>query len=253
MKSSEECRKKEKTSLTDNSVIYRIIPFQRLAELLVTKKNTFVNPSLWDDPFEGWTMEEICSILSVKQFEIPPCSSGKFFGQCWTSDYASEALWQIYSKGTDGFRIRTTVGKLKASLGNEVNNGNVVVDEVEYRDTGSLKFCDFIDPSKLVDESFLIQSLAKTYMVKRKAYKHEYEVRFIVYCQKPKDDKLFTYKIHPNKLIDQIMIHSDVSDKDFKKLKRIIKELGFKIKVDGETKIKKSTIHALPKKLGSCK
>ena len=247
MKSSEECCKKEKTPLTDSSPIYRIIPFQRLAELVVIKLNTFVNPSLWGDPFEGWIMEEICSTLSSRNFEISPCLSGKFYGQCWTSNYASEALWQIYSRGTDGFRIRTTVGKLRESLEREVNNGRVIVEEVEYKDAGILKVCDFIDPSKLDDESFLIQSLAKTYMVKRKAYEHEYEIRFIVYCRRPTDDKLFTHKVYPNKLIDQIMIHPDVSDENFERLKNLIEELGFR------NEIIKSTIHAIPKKLRCCK
>ena len=50
--------KSNETRSGEIKYLYRIITFQRLADILVNKENTLINPLKWDDPFEGWILKE---------------------------------------------------------------------------------------------------------------------------------------------------------------------------------------------------
>ena len=94
--------------------VYRIFSLQRLLELLRSERNTLVRPSLWDDPFENYVLSAIGRLKSGERFSIG--FKDKLYGQCWTLDRDSDAMWRIYSPDRQGVRVRSTVRRLLESL-----------------------------------------------------------------------------------------------------------------------------------------
>ena len=222
--------------------------FQRLAELLLHNENTLVTPSSWKDPFEGWIKKQVCIQLRKKHRDF--CLTGNFFGQCWTSEQASDAMWNVYSNGKDGIRIRTRPEKLlkfaKSKLGQ-----HCYTDQVIYKDVDdivdSFHLNNFSTSWQTGGLSKIISELAKTYMYKRKAFSYEKEFRLICYLEE--SAKIKRYDICPGELIDQIRVHPLVKDEELNDLKRTLKELGFKRTKDENNKdaILQSTYLRLPK------
>ena len=207
--------------------IYRIMSFQRLADILVSKKNTLVHPSQWDDPFERWRLRNLpISNTGLK---------GEFFAQCWTLATHSNAMWKLYSNGTaDGFRIRTTVGKLIKSL-----KTPYCIGVVEYlkKDELSCKtnICKICCASNLKDNQKKdFCEMAEKFMIKRLAFDYESEVRLVCFIadeeKKQINDekkKFYRHKICPETLIDQIKIHPMVLEEyDYNALKEAIHKIG---------------------------
>src|SRR5205085_4195507 len=85
-----------------DSFIYRIVSIRRLFDSFAGKVNVLVKPKRWQDPFENF-------ILRADQV----------YGQCWTLQTASDAMWRIYSPNAEAVRIRSTVRRLLESLNSD--------------------------------------------------------------------------------------------------------------------------------------
>ena len=94
--------------------IYRIMPFLRCLELLHTKQIVLVRLCKWDDPFENALLK--AAII------IGQSASGTYgfkhsvYGQCWTSELETDAMWRIYSHDKQGIKAKTTPRKLLNAL-----------------------------------------------------------------------------------------------------------------------------------------
>ena len=243
MKSSEEYFKKKR--LTDSRKIYRIITFPRVLELLHKKVNVLVEPCKWKDPLEGWLRNEIFRLYKGRNLDSDSgIECGKFFGQCWTTDYASDLMWNMYSEGTNGFRIRSTVKKIKCSLKTLKNEDYWYISPINYKNFSKLESYNRDDLEYMHSndtERGLRHSLAQSFMIKRKGYMSEHEVRLICSESKPeREDGLFEYGIDPNCMIDQIMMHPGMSCANYKYYRRIFRCFSF------EGEILKSTLYQKP-------
>ena len=222
--------------------VYRIIPINRFIELLTEKKNTLVEPYLWDDPLEGWIYNKILEYY--KLYENTHKIPGKFFGQSWTHESKSELMWKIYSKGTDSVRISSTIDKLKKDPFE--NDGDVkwCVSPIDYRSfQRGLQLSELIDPNNGCLDS-KISALTKSYMIKREAFKHEDEIRIICHSKNAKSTKkTLKYEICPDYFIDEIMMHPGISDSEFKKFENIFKAYNL------TQKVRKSEIYKMPDKI----
>jgi hypothetical protein len=89
--------------------IYRIVKTNRLFEFLKTGENVLVKPELRDDPFENFILKSHF-IRDGEPVVIGP--RDHFYGQRWTLQQASDAMWRIYSPRSNAVRIRTHVRKL---------------------------------------------------------------------------------------------------------------------------------------------
>jgi len=226
-----------------DTFVYRIIPINRLFELFATRQNVLVKPEKWEDPFENFILHA--------RVQLPDGASATigfrdhFYGQCWTLQSASDAMWRIYSPKSEAVRIRSTVRKLAESLWRccgEWASHEAFIGKVQYLPTKQLeKFAKGF----LRSEGGLLSMrlFATSLLVKRPAFRHEREVRLIFTPHKK--DKLssdrFSYPVDPNELIDQIMIDPRKTIQDANALKREIKsKTGF----DGT--IKRSLLYAPP-------
>jgi hypothetical protein len=222
--------------------VYRIFSLERLLELFVTGRNTLVKPAQWDDVFENFILKSPVRLRSGEIIEYN--FYDRMYGQCWTLDKASDAMWRIYSSDKNGIRVRTTIRKLIESLANaqpSLPEVRCCVGKVKYLSDKDLMG---IANTTFDDSGIGVDAIFKSLLVKRKAFKHENEVRALY--QELDDDAysrgLYRYTVDPHHLIDQIMIDPRRSYPDFKVLKKIIqKTAGF------EGEIKRSLLYTLPK------
>jgi hypothetical protein len=205
--------------------IYRIFPRTYFLQLFQENRNALVLPTKWKDPFENVFLKADVVVSATGE-------KGKFefhddvYGQCWTLETASDAMWQIYSREKDSVRVRTTVGKLFASLCDRHNDWAHVscyIGRVEYLTETDLK-----EFGRTVFKSFPpSEAVARSLLVKRRAYKHENEVR-IIYFQ-PSDTKytngVYSYSLEPRSIIDQVMVDGRVAYSDFLPFKKQVMEL----------------------------
>ena len=220
--------------------LYRIISVDRLVELFTNRQNVLVRPSQWDDPFENFVLKSQAKLSSgdVVTFDF----NNDFYGQCWTTQKASDAMWRIYSPKSNGVRIRTTVRRLGDGLGKACGDWAHIqsfIGRVRYlKKKQMLDFANGVFANGLDATAF-----AKTLLVKRPAFRHEREVR-LLYFEKENDrrgNNLFRYSIEPTELVDQVMIDPRLAKNDAAALKSEIKRrTGF----GGQ--IKRSLLYAPP-------
>lgn len=207
--------------ITQETKVYRIITKQRFDELFQKKQNCLVRPKLWEDPFENLALNSPIDVMG-KMGTIP--FKDDVYGQCWSLNKASDAMWRIYSQGTDGIRIRSTVGKLLDGLATTDGLPELTcfVGKVKYLSDNGLR--DFAENQFAGGFDSGGRKIAETLLIKRKAFKHEREVRLIysaVGGTPPKQD-LYFYDFDPHKIVDQIMLHPQLTLPEAKKLKKSI-------------------------------
>ena len=141
--------------------VYRIISIDRLVELFSTNKNVLVNPSLWDDPFENLILKSKIRKSSGKIIDYK--LHNNFYGQCWSTHRASDAMWRIYSPNSKGVRIRTTIRKLITSLYKETSCSNYFtsyIGKVEYlKESEITKFSNSLFYDDRIENENLFRSL----------------------------------------------------------------------------------------------
>lgn len=224
-----------------NARVYRIFPQTRFFSLFEEGKNALTRPEKWDDPFEN--------VFLQSPVVLPNGDTGAFgfhrdvYGQCWTLETASDAMWQIYSKNEDGIRVRTTVGKLIHSMRaahGTMADASCFIGRVTYQTDNQIRQFGTSMFTKYSGAEAIVQSL----LVKRKAYKHENEVRLIYISPDRTREVDFVYKygIDPLVLFDQAMVDGRVDYADFVALKeRIARWTGLP-----KHRIKRSLLYSPP-------
>ncbi|WP_299475772.1 DUF2971 domain-containing protein [uncultured Roseibium sp.] len=234
------------TILTDGinreTQIYRTIPLKRFFELFEKNKDALVRPKKWDDTFENLALNSPAEIQGeYVQFGF----KDDVYAQCWTLQNFSDAMWRIYSRDTDGIRIRTTVGKLLDNLAKtepQFSRVSCFIGKVQYKRDNDLK--DFADTHFADGLGTDGRKIAETLLIKRNAFRHEQEVRLIYLCPNSTKDyeDLHFYDFDPHQVLDQIMLHPMLKSPERKQLKNKIRtELGW----TGE--LKHSLLYRLPK------
>ena len=228
--------------LRPETKIYRIFSQMRFFDLFEEKQNGLLRPEIWDDPFEN--------VFLKSKVECSNGEKGEFsfrkdvYGQCWTLETESHAMWQIYSKNRDGIRVRTTVGKLIDSLRaahGEMADVSCFIGRVKYQNESELRQFGKSMLTQYNGADAIVQSL----LIKRKAYKHEKEVRLIYIAPKEtkESDWVFRYNIDPLAIFDQAMIDGRVCEEEFVILKeKIAKRTGL-----SKRRIRRSLLYTPPK------
>jgi len=206
--------------------VYRVVSVLRLLELFRARKNVLVQPGKWEDPFENFIVRR-----------------QRIYGQCWTRQTYSDAVWRIYSHNASGVRIRSTPRQLAEGLSLAVGRrarAGAFIGTVRYLNRARLlAFAASVGR----DAAVRPYVVARTLLVKRPAFRHEREVRLLFL---PPDgvratDGLFAYDVDPHTMIDQIMIDPRMPEARASRLRsRIIRETGF------AGPIKRSLLYAPP-------
>lgn len=212
-------------NLNREQKIYRIFPLSRFEEMIQNKELVLVRPSMWDDPFENFflsvnvldTNDEFGSLQSIKD---------SWYGQCWTLNEDTDAMWRIYSPYKDGVRISTTVGKLFDAIYDENDKWaslKYFIGQVEYKTKQEIS--NFMQNTSFGSVALGGQNdgFAKLLCVKREAFAHENEVRILI-SKTPEDIEkdnscICKIKIDFDKLFVDICLDPRLSESEYQKLR----------------------------------
>jgi len=167
-----------------------------------------------------------------------------YFISCWhANDFESEAMWRLYSNYHKGIAIQTDLNTLINELPNEYNNkgfkSGINVVEVKY--------IDFNKP----DMSLYKPGFVKTYLLKRKAFDFEKEVRIFTHLgcgygdeqkgiEPEVEEDHILLKVNLRNIIKKIIIAPDSPDW----YRKLISSILEKYKVDFE--VENSSLTAKP-------
>lgn len=162
--------------------IYRIFSLERFRELIWSNELVLVNPSKWDDPFENFFLKASAvdvngDIVSLEKI------ANSWYGQCWTYNKESDAMWRIYSPKKDGVRVSTTIRKLFSNIWNEKDQFRSLkyfIGEVLYKPRHEIE--EFMRETSFLNIALGGQNdnFAKLLCIKRQEFSHENEVRVLV-------------------------------------------------------------------------
>lgn len=214
--------------VNDAQSIYRVMPVERLLQLIHDKRNILVHPSKWDDPFENFFLKSKFTYngISVGVDQL----RSEIFGQCWTlNEQETDALWRIYSSNKDGVRLKSTLSNVITPLiiQNQGDyNHKVYIGKVEYVDEGEL---EETMRSAIIDSANFSfnngQMIINSLFIKRKAFEHENEVR-VIYRGKPNlIGGIHGYDINPQEFIQELLFDPRMDEKEYQGFENQFKAL----------------------------
>lgn len=217
--------------------IYRVFTLDRFMQLFDNKKVTLVKPEMWEDPFENFIMKASAKTVAGDEFKIG--FRDDFYGQCWTLQKESDAMWRIYAKKKNGVKVKTTIRKLITALYESCNDFpelSCFIGKVEYLRKEKIKEI-LTDPEFLT--SYLLDSTGKgqvkTLLIKRFAFEHEKEVRIVFHDQKRanplRSQGLYQFEINPYDLIEEITFDPRMDKVEYNNYCQDLKKRGYKNKI----------------------
>lgn len=214
--------------------VFRIIPFEYLIDMILNKYLWISPVSSWEDVYENFLAKVKFkfqgSPISLKEYI--PC----FFGQCWSLQNSSDAMWRIYSSDLKGVRITTRIDKLIESSKEELDYEDFsteirLIGKVNYLNEQSIR----TSIEKLSFSDLGPQIMRESFFIKRLAFEHESEIRLVIQkTVKENEEYLRSHlklNIEPNDFIDEIQFDPRITQNVFKNYETIIRNLGFKNKI----------------------
>lgn len=144
-------------SLNSKTKLYRYIKLSCFFELMETHSMYLTNLNSWDDLWE----------LPARE-RMPAEFKDMFYGQCWSLEGISDALWKIYAKDKEGILIQSSVEKFYNIQGIKLGKLSPVI------------YYENLDLA--INKTNTLQGIDRIFyhgLLKRKAFKHEKEVRLL--------------------------------------------------------------------------
>lgn len=231
--------------------IYKYIPFKYLKLMIQNSNLYFGKVSSWEDVYENWFLKEqmvlpLGEIGSAKEL-IPGV-----FGQSWTLQEESDAMWRIYSKldrtlheylGDTAVRIKTTARKLyNVIYANDEDFNTSYIGAVTYlSQTDFLEMQNSLSPLNPLD---LSEVFVKSYFFKRAPFEHEKEVRPIL-IYSPKHENFgkdgVSFDIDFDNLIDEMVTDPRLTPDEYRTVRGQLIGLGAK-----SDKVRNSELYNIP-------
>jgi hypothetical protein len=189
------------TDLTSATPLYRYMAIESFLSLLETKEIHLSRVDQWEDKWEA-----LLSKIPAEDSDGSPSFGWLYqelYGQCWSRLQESDAMWRIYSPTRTGIQIATTVENFNLIEGARwAHLGSVV-----YFDT----IADLLDKSKSQQQTPFNDAL-----LKRAAFSHEQEVRFLTRGQfldiKPGPTHYITLHVDLPRFIEGVVVDPRADD-----------------------------------------
>jgi hypothetical protein len=151
--------------LTPETLVYRYLPFESLVAFVESGSAVLTNINRWDDQWEA-ILAKVPMVNDKGEEQQPGYSFHQdIFGQSWTLVNESDAMWRIYSPTRTGLQLKTSVGKFE------------LIGDVERAHVGKVAYFD--DVPQLLTMTERRKSPFDDALVKRAAFGHEHEVRYL--------------------------------------------------------------------------
>jgi len=226
-----------KTEEEINQPIYRIIPCRIFEEMLIEQKNYLRKPKKWNDPFENFILNATGVLPDGEEATFSFRDSQ--YGQCWSLDKDSEAVWRVFCPDGKGVQLETTVNKLYKSLSEQTDTLSSFIGKVSYHKKDTL-----LKKGKTIYLTSDGIGIASTLLFKRIEFSYEKEIRLIYMRNNNKNAQnicwgdTISYPIVPNDLFNQVVLDPRMNDCEFQEWKMKFKELRME-----ETKIIQSDLY----------
>ena len=116
-----------------NIPVYKYMKLEYVISMIKSKALSISKLSSWEDPYESFFYKSDFLLSGDKTIQGPNIE--QIFGQSWTMQEESDAMWRIYSDkdNKDSVRIRTTADKLfKATYVNNYCMASTYIGRVKY-------------------------------------------------------------------------------------------------------------------------
>lgn len=226
--------------------IYRILPLQRFLDMIVRRRICFTKIArFWEDPYENFLYSIDLTINGT------PVSLDRLketvFGQSWSTQVESDAMWRIYSQCNKGVKIRVAVSNLMNQLWGDgrQTRTSLYLGNVQYLTSADIPY--WLDPARirpaLLDDDVNAQT-AQYALLKRSEFQHEQEARLLYITDSESGlsrQDFLELPIDPGILIEEVVLDPRLTDPEFQALKNQIQKSGF------GGPISKSALYGLPR------
>lgn len=210
--------------------LYRYTSIERFVEALDSTQFTFVNPSLWSDPYEKFYLKREF-LLRNKAVMMP--AHDKIYAVCMSGTYESEAFWKVYAPLEDGVRLTISGRKLLENFLDKIPDSDIFIGKVNYQ--SKIQFFKVTPPlEKLISEfkqNVIGEEQMKLLLKKRNAFAYENELRIVVvpHCKKG-DRKLLRWPCHLGDIMNDVTIDPRITRDHASLLKNFFfGEFGFTV------------------------
>lgn len=225
-----------------NLVMYKYIRLDYVLNMLDTKKLRFDNIKRWEDVYENFVDKEEIILLNSEREEM---HSRVYYGQSWTAQEESDAMWRIYSHAGQVVKVMTVYPLLFHVLGQGIdkNRDNKLwptIDYVFYADENEIS--EWLLSNTPMNIWAFIELQNEGIFIKRREFEHEKEIRVILSCDNKEEKGYVELDFDPNQVFREIVIDPRMNEEEFVRQRDHLIERGF----DG-SKIRKSTLYDFKK------
>jgi hypothetical protein len=232
--------------------IYRTIRWKYVRALFEQGSMPLMAPSLWDDPFERLVGETSVYLASEtdNQPRLLNTLRRVVYGQCWSLNHESDAIWRIHSTVTkdhrtmrnnaieeEGVRVRTTVRRLLRAVWDaspaEVRRG-LFFGRVRYmheRDALEAIAAELLESDPETDSvDARARRTAESLLMEREPFAHEDECRLIYVdaVENAEQQALFGVSIaEPNTLFRHVALDPRLNAIDVRDRQKELRKFGF--------------------------
>ena len=215
--------------------IYQILPLEYAISILQNRVLRFNNVfKYWEDPYELFLFKQNFFIEGTP-FHINDYDK-KLYGQCWSLNKDTDAMWRIYSSKKKGVRIKTTIGKMIQVLDQTrgMNWTAPAFGLVKYVDIKFIK--EYLRQIEKDGSGKFFEMMSDSLFYKREQFSHEKEVRFIIQTEgvdgiQYNDRDFLNLKIDPTELIEEISLDPRLDANDVTRLTSELRDLNIHIPI----------------------
>ncbi|MFZ2643317.1 MAG: DUF2971 domain-containing protein [Verrucomicrobiia bacterium] len=211
--------------LTDETRLYRYMGLSQLMAFLETKQTSLTRIGDWEDtwevPLAKLPIQSDDGPVSTKHYSI----FETMYGQCWSLNEESDAMWRIYSPKKEGIVIQTSVKNFRLLQG------------LIYAALGPVFYCDDLKTTleqKAMHREYDVFTEA---FLKRRAFDHEKEVRLVTMddprCVEKRASKRaarLNFDLDPLQFLEGIRIDPRADDRHVEVLQKYCARHGFQFR-----------------------
>jgi hypothetical protein len=213
--------------------LYRVFPRHRMREVLRDRALTLVRPAMWDDPFENFLLRAHAT-LEGQRVSLSDLHD-RYYGQCWTLNEESDAMWRIYSSDMkDAVKARTTVRRLFDAIYDDT----VPTPELSFF-LGLVKYVPQAQIATIMKTPEIARMLVldntgiqqvQLLLAKRYEFSHEAEVR-LLFREMASDydhgQKVRSFRVDPSALFDELVLDPRASQDTVAELTEEMRAHGY--------------------------
>lgn len=214
--------------------VYQILPVKYLIKVFRNKMLRFNNIlQAWEDPYELFMFKQKFTIEGFSNCSISLDLQKKYYGQCWSLNKDSDAMWRIYSPDKESVRIKTTVGKMIEVLNQ--TRGMMWIEPIfgVVKYLSQDKITEWLLKTQNEEKLCIFKCLSDSLFVKREEFEHEKEVRFLIHNATFGDtpisdnvhDDYIDMQVEPSMFIEEVALDPRLSDEDFEDRKVLLSSI----------------------------